>query len=310
MNHHIHARPLAAIDWPTMPLVFRILGSLRWPILLLLAPLFFLLAELAGSGGWAMFIAVALLVLFWGLLNDASQLELARNPRLSLSWDRHTWSLDTVLFLRTIIGVAALLAGLVLLAIAPSLGLWAIGAWLVLMLLCWLETKLDGQRRYWMIELLIPLSTAILPTLVVAHSVTLATRAANEAAGDTAAVIPTLHTHPQIALLALLIAFIIGTIMLLCLIRDEVSDRARGYRTTATSLGRTGALTILALWQIGSIIIAAIGVQADAWAWPVPTLIAAAAISTNWLLSARSDAIAVTLWWLVGTGAVWLSLAA
>jgi hypothetical protein len=289
------------------------LGSVRWPILLLLSPLFVVLAGLTGSGGWAMFVAVSLLVVFWGLLNDASQLERARNPRLGLSWDRYDWSAETVVGLRTVVGGLALAAGLVLLIVSPAVGLWALGAWLVLLLLCWLETKLDGQQRYWMVELVIPLASAIVPTLVVAQAVTasarVSARAAAEATGGAeAAVVPTLLTDPGIGLLALLSAFVLGGLVLLCLIRDEVADRASGYRTTATSLGRTGGLVMLALWQIGGLLIAGVGVQAGAWLWPVPVLMGTAAIGTNWLLSARADGLSVTLWWLVGTAAVWVSL--
>lgn len=287
----------------------RILGSVRWPLLLLLLPVYGTLSRVEGSGGWAMLVAVSLLVLFWGLLNDTAQIERAKDPRLSLSWDRQAWSLDTLIGLRTVGGAAALLAALVLLFVAPVVGVWAVAAWAVLMVLCWLETQLDGQRRFWLVELVVPLAATVLPALIVAHAYRRkASLALEHAEGAIAETLPTLHAHPTVAMLALLTAFVLGSILLLCLIRDEVPDAAAGYRTTPTAIGRTGSVVLVAFWQLAAIMIAAIGIQAGVWSWAVPSLLACGAVATAWLLASRADGLAVVLWWLAGTAGAWAAL--
>jgi hypothetical protein len=293
--------------------LMRIPGSIRWPFLALLLPLFLALGSVAGTGGWLLVTTASLLVLFWGLLNDAAQLERARNPRLGLSCDRADWSEDTVIGLRTLVGAASLIASIALAFVAPAVGLWALASWAALLLLCWLDAKLDGRRRFWMAELAIPLVAAILPVLLVARATRPrdagAQAATDAAAGAANAALPAAHDATGIVLLALLTAFALCSVLLLCLIRDEIADADAGYRTTATMLGRSGAVTLLTLWQIGTVAIAGIGVQADAWNWAVPTLLASGALASSWLLASRTDGISVVVWWLAGAAAVWATLA-
>ncbi|MGP1347760.1 MAG: hypothetical protein ACTS3F_13975 [Phycisphaerales bacterium] len=292
--------------------LLRALGSIRWPILLLLWPLLWSLARLEGSGGWVMLVAGSLLILFWGLLADVSLLERCKAPRLALRSDRHAWSLDTLIPLRTLIAGLALVAALALLGVSPLPGRWALLAWFILLLITWVEMRLDGRNRYWLAEFVVPLAAAIVPTLIVAHAVTLAARAARaegiESGVPESEVRPTLLAHPEITQLALLTLLGFGVMILSCLIRDEGRDLAAGYRTTPTALGRLGGLTMLALWQIAAIAMAGIGVQSSAWGFAVPTILGAGAIASNWLLSARADAIAVTLWWAAATIALWVAM--
>lgn len=262
----------------------RTAEALRLYLLPLTVPYAILWAGIPGSGAWIMVITHALLVLLYAQSLDAACRSADLEPRLALTPDRHAFIGHAASIGRFLTIDVLIVFILVLLIIEPMLGVSA--AMAMLAILVFIRNLNPRQRWFMLAELWWAVLVMLVPLVLVM------VRSANGADGSRIVVPP--GTVAATLLGAAMLAAYIG----LCLIRDEPLDRGAGLRTTATVLGRAGAVAGVFLSLFLAIGVAAWGSSRGWWWWGAAAVGGWSALVAVYLLAIGHERRAVRLWWL------------
>lgn len=277
--------------------LLRLILSLRLYVPVFTAPYAILWTAAPDSGGWIMAVGHTLLVWFYVLSLDSAFLSAGLDPRLSLLPNRHVDAAAPIEIARTITGCGVAIAALFLLMAGElrlALLLAAGGAGVSLLVRSALGS--DGRRRFVAAEWVWAFVMLMGPCLLVAAPGWRAPAHTEEAAAA-----PAIAAHlgaPVIGATALG-AVMLGAWVLLCLRRDQAADRSAGLQTTATLLGQSGTLTMIAAWTLGAVTLAVWGVSMHWWSWPVAALVGWAAAMVAWLSASGANRAGVLAWGLV-----------
>lgn len=313
---------------PRMSRPLPLLTSLRLPMLLFSLPYAIMWHETTDAGGWVMVVAHAALLLFYCTHFDALVLARGDEPRLSLIRDRDLHRVELIRAMRLLSGVVALVAAIALLALNWRLGALALIALGLILALTRSLRSPGARRKFVFAEVLWPLVVLVGPMWFVGA------QAHEHVDHAPAAVVPmeetrlfTVATSPAPVVIpeapdqadidkaddivvvvrhlsrgdihgTILGALLLGAWVVLCLLRDEVPDRALGLRTIATRHGRGGAIALAVVFLAGAVALSSWGVGAGLWTWLTPPLVALTAMGVLLLLAQRMDDHAVAALWL------------
>lgn len=274
-----------------MSRILRLLATLRVSALFFSVPYTILWADAERSGGALLVVGHAVLLLLFLSVFTARTLRAGQEPRMAVVRDPGMFSVD-----------AAERASFVLTAVAVIVGpALLIGhAWLsvtvllsVVLIHALTRGVRPGMRGMEFAELTWPAAVLIGPlTLVHLLERRAIARAVEGIEGAVAG--PALGAGVGAA--TLLGALAMAVFVVLCILRDEQSDRGIGARTTATILGRAGATAFLFLWMSLVLVLAAWGGVNGLWSWTVPAILGVAAAACSWLTASRVEGYAVGLW--------------
>ncbi|MEM8834884.1 MAG: hypothetical protein AAGD00_03585 [Planctomycetota bacterium] len=276
----------------------RILESIRLPMLAFSLPYVALWARHAGTGGWALLIAHAALLIFYLTSFDLSLLDEGRDPRFGVLRGRRHWSRTLASRARTIALAILALGVAMLLLVEVRVGLLALVSSVLAGLMSQGFGEGDGKSsawysrdRFWLSELLWPVALLIGPALL------LGVPRWSDATGgiDAAGRLPLTKAVMGFTILG---GLMLGSYIMLCLVRDQRRDEADGLRTSATQWGRGGAIAMCVWWMLSSIWLASVGVNLGWWGWTTPMLVSYAALGAIIAVLSRLDGVAVALWWL------------
>ncbi len=297
-----------------MRTILRMLTSVRWAMLLFVVPPALLWGlTMDHTGGWIAIATLACITGLWGALLDAHFLQMGEDPRLALRENRDHFALEGVLALRTLLGAASIVLSIVLLFVAPTMGIAAVVGLAILLLMTLLDAGRVRRRRFWLSELIVPVALVGVPLAMASLSArgAIAARIQSEEALDpetARTAIASIEAIP-IGVLegAILFGITLGVIVLLMLLRDQAKDAGEGYQTTPTLLGREAGSALLTIALIGGVTVACVGVAGGLWHWLTPVAIAGGSMGVIWLHAYRADGAAAFLWMLtqaVGAGVV------
>lgn len=265
----------------------RFIESTRLYWLLPVTPYAAVWARSPHSGGWLMVVAYSLLILFYWLGLDAAFMRRGREPRLALVRDRFRVDPLLVPIARTVAGLALAVSVAALLIVATRIGVVLAVAAVVAALLGRVPRN---RSRFFLAEWVWAVVALIGPAVFIGLW------GWSPPAG--LAEPPSLVMPARDVAGTIVGGLMLGGFVLLCLVRDEVIDRAAGLRTTATALTRGGAVGLLALWAFGAAGLAVWGVSEDAWGWGAGAACAWTALLALWALGARRDGLAAGVWFV------------
>ncbi|MGP1311019.1 MAG: hypothetical protein ACTS27_12555, partial [Phycisphaerales bacterium] len=101
----------------------------------------------------------------------------------------------------------------------------------------------------------------------------------------------------------LLGSVLLGLTMLLCVTRDQPTDSLRGWRTTATKLGRAGAMRLAWAWIVTAVVLSALGAAWGWWGALVSVVVALAAAASGAASTRGAFERLVAIW----TVALWVA---
>ncbi len=272
----------------------RLILSLRLYVLVLTAPYAILWAWAPESGGWLTAAGHSLLVWFYVLSLDSAFLNAGLDPRLSLLPDRHVAALAPIDVTRTIAGCgAAIVALFILLSGEPRLALLVAAGGAGISLLVRQALGSGGRRRFVLAEWVWAGVMLMGPCLLMAAPGWSAVPGAGSLDSNPESPVP---MSAAVIGATGLGALMLGSWVLLCLRRDEASDRSVGLVTTATLLGRVGTMSMIAAWTLGAVTLAVWGVSMGWWGWLVAAVVGWASAMVAWLSASGADRAGVLAW--------------
>lgn len=156
------------------------------------------------------------------------------------------------------------------------LGLCAIG---LLAIALWNATR-GRTRKYALVEMVAPVGALLAPMALV--GVFAPEEIAQRAVGAT-----------------VLGAALLGLALLLCVTRDQPTDALRGWRTTATRLGRRGAGALAWAWIVVAVLLSAMGASWGWWGWGVSAAVALGAAASGAAFARGAYERLVAMWTIV-----------
>lgn len=286
-----------------MRTIWRILVSIRWPLLVFVLPPALLWAmTMDHAGGWVSVATLACLTLLWGAMVDGQFLTLGEDPRLALREDRDRFHYESVQLLRTLLGAASLVLSIVLLVLSWAMGVTALIGLVVLVLMGLLDGGRRRPRRFWVSELIVPVAAVGLPLAIASLSARAALAEALRRDGgvddqQVREAMASISVIPAGVLEGvILFGLMLGGFVLLLLLRDQAKDAGDGYQTTPTLLGREASAALLTLGMIAAVAVASVGVASGVWAWMAPVVVGGGAMCVVWLHAWRADGQAAFLW--------------
>jgi len=286
-----------------MPSVMTWLRSSRVWVLLLTLPQAAMWSTVHGSGRNWMIAAHTLIALTFFLNLDLAALTNGRDPRLSLTRSRFSINTTHAELLRTIAVSVFIIVWLGLLFADVGLALFAAAAMLLILIRTDAANLQRGSSRLVLCELVIPATTLILPALLIG-SWEWGRQLDVSVDGSVALTGLDAHTGAMGANLigsAVTGALLLGTFILLCLIRDLDADESDGLTTTATLLGRDWAVLYALIWIGATISWSAYAVGSGWWlpgGWIIGAIIAVASLIVVWSLATHMHHRAATTWFI------------
>ena len=315
---------------PVMSTITRFLLSLRLPMILFSLPYALLWARFDGSAAAVMVLAHTALLLFYCTRFDGHVLAEGQDPRLDLTRDPDSRLRLIVQRGEVLSGAIAVLATLVLLVVNWRLAVLAGAAFALIALTTRGVLGRNSKRRFVAAAIVWPAVLLIAPAFFIGAQGwqgTAETTGPTETValidvamqGDTEAgepltdepadapsetdAIVEVAAEAQPMTMPVVRATLLGSLMLaafviLCLVRDESSDRSLGLRTIATTFGRFTAGTAVITCLAAATGLACWGASVGDWHWAVPMVGAWSAMGVGMLMALRMDDHTVGILWL------------
>lgn len=195
-------------------------------------------------------------VLFLGAWWTRRDLDRGLSPRLGLCRDRFAVDRELLDLAAPLLGLQVIVLTLVLLFLAPAVGLYALA---VLAAGMW-NASLRPARRFVMVETIVPVALLVGPAMLL--------RVPAWEGNPDAATSPGTHA----------VAWLAGALMLWTVLatmtRDRQADVAAGIVTTVSKRSHESAVALLAIWSLAIPLLTGIGVAAGWWG-PAPVVLAA-----------------------------------
>ena len=278
--------------------VLRALLAARWLYGAMVLPYAMLIARLPAGGGWPAALALTLAVLYALACLDVMVLSRERERRLAIIQGRGLADQEALAVIRFALGGLAALLSIVVLLVQPWIGLTLLAALVLIRLGLGSEDAARTGLAFRWIELTLPIAALVLPYLLTRgySAQQLRDQAASAFNPDQAGALasaPLDHcTLPAVALGASML----GCVVLLCVLRDEALDRGTRIKTSATSIGRTGAALVLALMTCVTGVLAIGGAAGSCWPWLVGAVTLALAQLALWSVFTRAERFAAPVW--------------
>ncbi len=279
--------------------LLQLIASTRTLLLFFLFPASLAWAQTEGSGGIWFVLAHTGLILAHLAIFDTKSLASGHRQRMALTRDRAA-CLTGITERWAIFSGGILALGIVgLLFAAPGKALaFVIAAAVVLSFTGGVgrgATPIGARQRMFLAEVLSPFWMLVLPAWYVAVGTISGEGGESLTPGLT----------PNAWAATWLCALTLGAYFLVCIIRDQPEDAGAGQATTATLLGRSGAiLGLFALFGAAIIVSAMHTVSDAALPWLAPAIVGIGGMATIWAVAQDGDDAAPALVFLTQLGVV------
>jgi hypothetical protein len=228
-----------------------------------------------------MVVAHAAVVLFFLVSFTDAVLDEGGDPRMALPRDRGSFSRRATEVGRHALGLLAAVLGVLLLVSQLWVGVSVLATTALVALTRGGLMSPAGRRRMELAEVVWPMAALVAP----AAMVSLFERRGEAPTPLPASMLPA----------TLLGAIMMGVFILLCMLRDEPTDRGVRARTTVTLLGRGAGQIFMLAWMALAIALAGWGATHEMWHWSAVVIVGVGAVATGWCVGARADGAAVVL---------------
>lgn len=272
--------------------LIRLIASLRLSMLAFCVPYAWLWSHASDSGGTLMVVAHALLVLCYFVNFTDATIDAGQDPRLTLLRDRMMYSRRATEIARHAIAGLVVIVGVLLVLSEFWVGVMTLVA---LALVVAMRSGLT-RRKLELAEIVTPAAMLVAPMVLVhrfARGAVKAAEAKAETAGEAAVAL-----SEQAMAATWLGSIMLAVFVLLCLLRDEASDRGLGLRTTVTLLGRTAATVFLFVWLTLAMVLAVWGSTHGMWDWKIGVVVGVASCAAAATATGRMEGYGVGLWWV------------